>query len=174
MSPAPAMDANAYGASKRNGYDYTPTKSPTTGGTNTPQTGSNGQTGSNTGSNTGTQTGTQTGTTTTGSGTTEVPKGSQYFRPSYGQKMDRGVKAPYKTGGYTEDELRGFGNAPRTDIAYNGGKPVYEGYYLAPNGNYYPVDQGKANYYRKYGTYYGYNDYKNGYSSRSYGGSRGG
>lgn len=148
-------------------------------------TGTGAGTNTGTSSNTGTGTGTNTGTGTTTSGNYEIPKGSQYFTPSYGQDMKYGVKAPYKYGGYTLEELEGFGNVPRSDYKYNNGKPAYEGYYLAPNGNYYPVDQAKANYWRqnggsyrgwdegmrsyynKYGTFYGY---RGGGTSRGGGG----
>ena len=123
------------------------------------------QSGSNTGSNTGTKSyeGRSVGSrgdsnigSKTGDGS--VPKGSQYFTPSYGQEMEKGVKAPYRKGGYTAEELQKMGNAPRTDFKYNNGKKAYEGYYLAPDGNYYPIDQDKANYYRRYGTYDGWEE----------------
>ena len=125
-----------------------------------------------------------------GSGS-DIPKGSTYFTPSYGQDMERGVKAPYRKGGYTIDQLENMGNAPRTDFKYNNGKPAYEGYYLAPDGHYYPVDQAKANYWRQnggsykgweegmrdyyktFGTFYGYNPtWKQ--TGRSVGGGGGG
>ena len=146
------------------------------------------------GSAAGTTAGTATGTTgsttsgTNGTASTEVPKGSTYFRPSYGQNMEKGVKAPYRKGGYTMEELEAFGNAPRSDYKYNNGKPAYEGYYLAPDGNYYPVDQEKAAYYRAnggsyngweegmrdyyktFGTYYGYKPGWNNGGGGSYGG----
>ena len=74
-----------------------------------------------------------------------------------------------------------MGNEARKDLVGPGGSMLFEGYYKAPDGNYYPVNQGKANYalargmtdpsqywyyygytpdmeaYRNvYGTYYGY------------------
>ena len=125
--------------------------------------------GTNNGTNTGTNTGTNNGTTT---GTTNgnVPKGSVTFEPSYGQG-GTGVKAPYKTGGYTEEELIAMGNNNYGKDKY--GNSAYEGYYKW-NGKYYPVDQEKANYwranggsykgweegmrdyYKTFGTFYGY------------------
>lgn len=125
------------------------------------------------------------------------PKGTQYLNPSYGQG-GKVVKLPYKSGGYTEAELMALGNkAYGTKYGAN----VYEGYYLAPDGNYYPVDQEKAayylrngysyegweepmrDYYNTFGTFYGYrpdwkqagkanNNYS--YSPRSYSYSAGG
>ena len=62
-----------------------------------------------------TNTGTNTGTTTE---STKPPSGSTYFTPSYGQDMEKGVKAPYREGGYTAEELQAFGNKPRFDISY--------------------------------------------------------
>ena len=76
------------------------------------------------------------------------------FTPSYGQG-GTGVKAPYKSGGYTDAELQAMGNMPYTDRY---GRTQYEGYYLAPDGNWYPVDQEKAAYYKKYGTYDGWDE----------------
>ena len=116
---------------------------------------------------TGNNGGTTAGGTTSGSGT----KGTT-FRTSYGQPGP-GVKAPYKKGGYTAEELEAMGNKPRSDRKYNNGKNIYEGYYEW-GGTYYPIDQVKANYYRanggsykgwtegmrgyynNYGTFYGY------------------
>ena len=86
------------------------------------------------------------------SGTT--PKGSETYRPSYGQG-GQVVKAPYKTGGYTEQELMDMGNRAY-GTAY--GNNAYEGYYRAPDGHYYPVDQEKAEYYKRYGTYNGWQE----------------
>ena len=78
------------------------------------------------------------------------PKGTQYLTPSYGQG-GKVVKLPYKSGGYTEAELMALGNkAYGTKYGAN----VYEGYYQAPDGNYYPVDQEKAAYYLKNGYSY--------------------
>lgn len=82
------------------------------------------------------------------------PKGSTTFTPSYGQDMKQGVKAPYKTGGYTEAEIRALGNRPYTDA---NGRSQYEGYYYW-NGKWYPVDQEKAAYYQKYHTYDGWEE----------------
>lgn len=101
----------------------------------------------------------------------KAPKGSVYFNPSYGQQTGKGVKLPYKAGGYSENEIMEYGNKTRgTD--WNG-KNVYEGYYYY-NGKYYPIDQEKAayykangnsykgweepmrEYYQTFGTYYGY------------------
>jgi len=109
-----------------------------------------------------------------------IPKGAKKSRPSYGQS-GQVVKAPYKVGGYTEAELKAMGNEARKDLVGPDGSMLFEGYYKAPDGNYYPIDQGKANYalargmtnpyqswyyegytpdmeaYRNvYGTYYGY------------------
>ena len=137
-------------------------------------------------------TGTNTGTTNTES--TKPPSGSTYFTPSYGQDMEKGVKAPYRTEGYTEEELNAYGNKPRSDWKYYNGKVAYEGYYLAPNGKYYPVDQTKYEYWKRnggsykgweegmrdywnnFGTFYGYNKRKTSYGGggggyRYYGGS---
>lgn len=89
-----------------------------------------------------------------GTGTNGTGKnGATYFTPSYGQDMDKGVKLPYKKGGYSEAELEKAGNKPYKD---NYGRTQYEGYYMAPDGNWYPVDQGKADYYLANGTYNGY------------------
>lgn len=73
------------------------------------------------------------------------PSGSRVYKPSYGQD-GQVVKAPYKTGGYTKEELKAMGNNARSDKDYGYGRPVFEGYYLAPDGNYYPVNQNKAAY----------------------------
>lgn len=78
----------------------------------------------------------------------------QYFTPSYGQDMEKGVKLPYKQGGYTEADLKSAGNKPYKD-AY--GNTQYEGYYQW-NGVWYPVDQQKAEYYMRYGTYNGWDE----------------
>lgn len=128
-----------------------------------------------------------TNTGTTGTESTKPPSGSTYFTPSYGQDMEKGVKAPYRTEGYTEEELNAYGNKPRSDWKYYNGKVAYEGYYLAPNGKYYPVDQTKYEYWKRnggsykgweegmrdywnnFGTFYGYNKRKT-----SYGGGGGG
>lgn len=140
----------------------------------------------------GTTNGTSTGATDTES--TKPPSGSTYFTPSYGQDMEKGVKAPYRTEGYTEEELNAYGNKPRSDWKYYNGKVAYEGYYLAPNGKYYPVDQTKYEYWKRnggsykgweegmrdywnnFGTFYGYNKRKTNYGGggggyRYYGGS---
>jgi len=99
--------------------------------------------------------GTGTGTSTKGSGSDKaVPDGSKYYNPSYGQG-GKVVKAPYKQGGYTEDEIMKMGNKAY-GTAY--GKNAYEGYYRAPDGHYYPVDQEKANYYRQTGSYRGWEE----------------
>lgn len=134
------------------------------------------------------------GTGTTDTESTKPPSGSTYFTPSYGQDMEKGVKAPYRTGGYTEEELNAYGNKPRSDWKYYNGKVAYEGYYLAPNGKYYPVDQTKYEYWKRnggsykgweegmrdywnnFGTFYGYNKRKTNYGGggggyRYYGGS---
>ena len=141
-------------------------------------------------------TGTTNGTNTTGTNTEspKPPSGSTYFTPSYGQDMEKGVKAPYRTEGYTEEELNAYGNKPRSDWKYYNGKVAYEGYYLAPNGKYYPVDQTKYEYWKRnggsykgweegmrdywnnFGTFYGYNKRKTNYGGggggyRYYGGS---
>jgi hypothetical protein len=180
MNP-PAMDANAYAASKRAGYEYNGSTSSGTSGTS--------------------------GSGTSGSGSSSYtgpkdkngnPKGTVYSTPSYGQS-GQVVKLPYKSGGYTEDELKKAGN---NSWGTKYGSNVYEGYYKAPDGNYYPVDQEKAayykanggsyegweepmrEYYKTFGTYYGYRpDWKTAgrssyggysYSPRSYSYSRGG
>ena len=132
-----------------------------------------------------------------GQSSSSTPKGTVYFNPSYGQG-GKGVKLPYKSGGYSEAELQAAGNKAY-GVQY--GSNVYEGYYKAPDGKYYPVDQEKAAYYkangnsyngweepmRKYyqtfGTFYGYRpDWQTAgrqtynYSPRTYsysGGSRG-
>jgi len=80
---------------------------------------------------------------------------NKYFTPSYEQGMNRGVKAPYRKGGYSAAELQAMGNVPYTDA---NGRTQYEGYYLAPDGNWYPVDQEKAAYYQKYHTYDGWQE----------------
>lgn len=84
----------------------------------------------------------------------DVPKGSKTYDPSYGQG-GQVVKAPYKEGGYTEEELMKMGNKAYGS-AY--GNNAYEGYYRAPDGRYYPVDQEKAAYYQRYGTYNGWDE----------------
>ncbi len=196
----------------------TTTTGTTTGSTNTGTT----ATGSTTGSTSGTTAGTEeefkkeaadnyrsgaageqrydarkAGTGNGNSGTTKPPAGSEYFIPSYGQDMDKGVKAPYRTKGYSAAELEAFGNKPRSDTKYYDDENplVFEGYYLAPNGKYYPVDQTKYEYWKRngynykgweegmrdywntYGTFYGYGKRKNygggGGGYRYYGGSGG-
>ena len=141
--------------------------------------------------------GATTGSEATGTGTSG--KKGTYFKPSYGQDMDKGVKLPYKAGGYTAAEIEAAGNKARSDEKYYTGDKAYEGYYLAPDGKYYPIDQEKAAYYIKnggsykgweepmreyyntFGTFYGYRpDWKtaggknvwkqNNSSGRSYGG----
>ena len=178
----PGIDINAYGASRRAGYDYVPVQTgtsqnmvglgrPSNGGTvggaiDTTQLPAGTTGGTNNGGTTG---GTTTGGTTTGANGA-VPKGSKTYNPSYEQGGDV-VKAPYKVGGYTAEEIEAMGNHP---YGTKYGSKVYEGYYQAPNGNYYPVDQMKANYWRRnggsykgwqegmrgyfntYGTFYGY------------------
>ena len=119
-------------------------------------TGTKGQEDGN-GNGTKTVSGTGTGSSDNGKGS-DVPKGSTYFTPSYGQDMEKGVKAPYRKEGYTAEEIEKMGNKARSDQKYYNGKKAYEGYYLAPNGKYYPVDQIKANYYRENGSYAGWNE----------------
>lgn len=124
-------------------------------------------------------------------GNTANTKGATYFDPSYGQG-GKGVKLPYKKGGYTAEEIEKAGN---NSWGTEYGNKVYEGYYLAPDGKYYPVDQEKAayyirngysydgweepmrDYYNTFGTFYGYRpDWKQAgrnvsnysYSPRSY------
>lgn len=90
---------------------------------------------------------------------TKAPKGTTYFTPSYDQDkhgMKQGVKLPYKTGGYSEADLKSYGNISYGEDNY--GNPAYEGYYRAPDGHYYPVDQEKAAYYMRYGTYNGWEE----------------
>ena len=72
--------------------------------------------------------------------------------------MEKGVKAPYRKGGYTAEEIEKMGNKARSDWKYYNGNKAYEGYYLAPDGKYYPVDQVKANYYRETGSYNGWDE----------------
>ena len=72
------------------------------------------------------------------------PSGSIVTTPSYGQG-GKVVVMPPKTGGYTAQELEAAGNRARTDEKYFEGL-AYEGYYLAPNGKYYPINYPKAAY----------------------------
>ena len=132
-------------------------------GTQQPNTTPNGGTGTTPQGGT-QQPGTTSGTDTTGKGNggKNVPQGSQYLTPSYGQG-GQVVKAPYRKGGYTAEELKAMGNH-----AYGKkyGSELYEGYYMAPDGAYYPVDQAKANYWRQNGGSYkgweeGMRDYYN-------------
>lgn len=109
--------------------------------------------------------------TETSSGTKVIPPGSLTLQPSYGQDAPV-VKAPYRKGGYSEDEIKKMGNKPYTD--YRGYK-AYEGYYYnVYDKKWYPVDQGKANYYNRYGTYNGYGTRNTVRSSGGGGGGRGG
>ena len=152
---------------------------------------------STSGSTTGSTKGTSGSATKAASGEAraekQAPKGSTYFTPSYGQG-GKGVKLPYKVGGYDENDLKDAGN--NSYGTTSNGKNAYEGYYYW-NGKYYPVDQEKAayykangnsykgweepmrEYYKTFGTYYGYrpdwktagglNQWKNNTSpSRSY------
>ena len=99
-----------------------------------------------------------------------IPKGSLRLRTSYGQTKQV-IKAPYRVGGYTEAELVAMGNETRKDLIGPGGTALFEGYYKAPDGRYYPVDQGKANYALsrgmtnpyQYWYYYGYTPDKEAY-----------
>jgi len=99
-----------------------------------------------------------------------IPKGAKKSRPSYGQS-GQVVKAPYRVGGYTEAELKAMGNEARRDLVGPDGSMLFEGYYKAPDGRYYPVDQGKANYAlargmtdpSQYWYYYGYTPDKEAY-----------
>jgi len=88
-----------------------------------------------------------------GTGNGKDKSGYQTLQPSYGQEKSV-VKAPYKAGGYSEDELKKMGNVPYKDYR---GNNAYEGYYYW-DGKWYPVNQDKANYYNTYGTYNGYTD----------------
>jgi hypothetical protein len=128
-------------------------------------------------STSGSTTGTSGSTTKAASGEAraekQAPKGSVYFTTSYGQG-GKGVKLPYSKDGYTAAEIEAVGNNARSDQKYYNGAKAYEGYYLAPNGKYYPIDQEKAayyiangnsykgweepmrDYYKTFGTYYGY------------------
>lgn len=68
-----------------------------------------------------------------------------------GQGWNEGVKLPFKEGGYTRDDIVKAGNNEvavydENSPSYQRGRPQYEGYYLAPNGQYYPVNQPKAEY----------------------------
>ena len=91
---------------------------------------------------------------TAGSGTGTSGK-PQTLPASYGQG-DKVVKAPYRKGGYTEEELKAMGNNPYKDYR---GYDAYEGYYYNYNDKkWYPVDQDKANYYNRYGTYRGWQE----------------
>lgn len=79
----------------------------------------------------------------------------QTLPASYGQG-DKVVKAPYRKGGYSAAELEAMGNSPYKDYR---GYDAYEGYYYNYNdGQWYPVDQDKANYYNRYGTYRGWDE----------------
>ena len=73
-----------------------------------------------------------------------------YFDPSYGQG-GKGVKLPYKSGGYDEKDLIAAGNNTYGPDRY--GHNAYEGYYYW-DGKYYPVDQEKAAYYLQHGYSY--------------------
>ena len=101
-------------------------------------------------------TGSNTGTGKNDVSNSDKAKGGKttYFTPSYGQAMDKGVKLPYKAGGYTAAEIEAAGNKARSDQKYYTGDKAYEGYYLAPDGRYYPVDQEKAAYYKANGNSY--------------------
>lgn len=81
--------------------------------------------------------------------TSKHPKGTLYLKPSY-QQGGQVVKFPFRQGGYTEEELRVAGNKARPDLKttdrYGEKHKVYEGYYLAPDGQYYPVNYAKAAY----------------------------
>lgn len=83
-----------------------------------------------------------------------VPADYLTLPASYGQESGKVVKAPYRKGGYSEAELKAMGNSPYTT---NRGYTGYEGYYYnVYDKKWYPVDQNKANYYNRYGTYNGY------------------
>ena len=79
----------------------------------------------------------------------KIPEGAQVFKPAYGQTDEngnpmKGIKLPYRPEGYTEEELKYYGQRK----AYYGGKfyggPAgFEGYYYH-NGKYYPIDAKKA------------------------------
>lgn len=83
-------------------------------------------------------------TSGSGTGSEYYPKGSIVTEPSYGQG-GKVVVMPPKSGGYTAQELEAVGNRARTDEEYYQGF-AYEGYYLAPNGKYYPINYQKAAY----------------------------
>ena len=82
----------------------------------------------------------------------KVPEGAQVFKPAYGQTDEngnpmKGIKLPYRPEGYTEEELKyygqlkaSYGNSP---YKFYGGPNGFEGYYYH-NGKYYPIDAKKA------------------------------
>ena len=121
-------------------------------------TGDNLQAGVSKDKGTGSGTGTGTGSGSGGKGS-DVPKGSTYFTPSYGQDMEKGVKAPYRKGGYSAEEIEKMGNKAAGKWQGNANINFYEGYYYNYlDKKYYPVDQIKANYYRENGSYAGWNE----------------
>ena len=94
-------------------------------------------------------------TTNPFAGSGETTGKTLYLDPSHGQGGTV-VKAPYRKGGYSEAELMAMGNMPYKD---RNGYNAYEGYYRAPDGNWYPVDQVKANYYNdNYHSYRGWDE----------------
>ena len=107
-----------------------------------------------TGTTSGSGSSTGNGSSTSSSSNTVIPRRSQVSDPSYKQG-GKVVKAPYKVGGYTDSELEAMGNRPYEN--YRGTKS-YEGYYQAPDGAWYPVDQQKAEYYQQYHTYNGWEE----------------
>ena len=94
---------------------------------------------------------TPTGTTSPTTPSDSPGKGTQIRTKIEGQPWNNGWKLPWKQGGYTEEELilagnnyvGKYDNKAQYELR---GKNQYEGYYLAPNGNYYPVNQNKAEY----------------------------
>ena len=136
------------------------------GTTGTTESGS----GSQTGSQSATKSGTKNGSSNVADKVKDVIAKALKLKPTYGQGGEV-VKAPYRKGGYTEDELKAMGN---NAYGKSYGSNAYEGYYKAPDGNYYPVDQEKAAYYKannnsyrgweepmreyynNFGTFYGY------------------
>jgi len=131
-------------------------------------------TGGTSGSESGSGKGTKDSTKRSGEERAEknAPKGTK-FTYSYGQP-GTGSKLPYQKGGYSASDIEAAGNKARSDFVYNNGSKAYEGYYLAPDGKYYPIDMEKAayykangnsykgweepmrEYYKTFGTYYGY------------------
>ena len=106
--------------------------------------GNGSQAGSESSAKAGLKTGNKNGSSNVADKVKEIMDKALKLKPTYGQG-GQVVKAPYRKGGYTEDELKAMGN---NAYGKSYGSNAYEGYYKAPDGNYYPVDQIKANYYK--------------------------